>query len=128
MRKAFLQYLGRRGLLKDHQIDEVRRCLRTAPEPMGSIALSYGMLNCDDIDSILDEQRSSHDPFGEIAIRRGLLTRSQVESLLHVQQMRAASEVAETLILSGIAPSAEVIENLGAFLTQPAGLTLCADG
>lgn len=125
MRNAFLEFLVAEGTIAPARIDQVRAALRTVPEPIGSIAFSYGLIRCEDIDEILDEQRQSHEPFGEVAIRRGLLRRNQLETLLHVQRMRAANEVAEALALSGMCPVGEVLDKLGRFLTREAGTILC---
>lgn len=127
MRKAFLEFLTRGGVLPRDKMETVLRCMRAAPEPIGSIAFGYGLISCDDIDAILDEQRESHRPFGEIAIRRGLLTPARVETLLHVQQVRAAAEVAEALALSGLCPIQEVVERLGEFLKESARTRFCTE-
>ena len=124
MRRTFLEFLASEGAITRTTMETVLANLRTAPAPIGSIALSYGMITCDDIDEILDEQRQNHAPFGEIAIRRGLLTRTRLEALLRIQQIRAATDMAEALSLSGICPVAEAMEKLGAFLIQSARTTL----
>jgi len=125
MRKAFLEFLVGRGSLAPQQVEQVRSILRGAPEPIGSIAFSYGMISGGDIDDILDEQQFSREPFGEIAIRKGLLTREQLETLLGVQQMRAATETAEALALSGLLPMDEVTRLLGRFLSECYGSAVC---
>ena len=120
MRKAFLRFLVANQTIPRSCMQAVREHLRSAPEPIGSIAFSYGLIHCEDIDQILDDQRQNHKPFGEIAIRRGLLTRAQVETLLQVQQMRAATEVAEALALSGMCSIGDVVSQLGRFLMETA--------
>jgi hypothetical protein len=127
MRKAFLEFLTAERTIPPGQLDRIRGLLRGAPEPIGSIAFSYGMITGGDIDAILDDQRTSHEPFGEIAIGKGLLTRDQVDRLLSVQQIRAAMETAEALALSGICTSEQVMVQLGRFLTQAHDAILCAD-
>jgi hypothetical protein len=96
----------------------VASLLRGTPEQIGSIAFSYGLLTGADIDLILDEQRTNYRPFGEIAISKGLLTREQVETLLGVQRLRAATEVAEALVLSGLCSMEEVMSQLSRFLAR----------
>jgi hypothetical protein len=118
MRKAFIEYLTSEGVIVSPPADKLHTMLRRAPEPIGAIAFSYGMLTGGDIDRILDEQRDTHEPFGEIAMKYGMLTQEQVEALLKVQQVRAASEIAEALALSGHVPIEEVCNILGRFLIE----------
>lgn len=125
MRRAFLEFLTSTGAVPAEKLDQLENLLRGAPEPIGSIAFSYGMIAGADIDVILDEQRTDHRPFGQIAISRGLLNREQVEMLLAVQQMRAAAETAEALALSGICPMEQVMSQFGRFLTQHQDAILC---
>lgn len=126
MRKAFLEFLAAEGAISAGQRGTLEKCGRGAAEPIGSIAFRYGMIRCEDIDEILDEQGRSGELFGEIAIRRGVLTRKQVDALLQVQQLRAASEVAEALALSGMCPASAAIEKLGRFLVQSTRSAVCA--
>ena len=116
MRKAFIEYLTSEGVIICPPADKLNTMLRRAPEPIGAIAFSYGMLTGGDIDRVLDEQRGSHEPFGEIAMKCGMLTREQVEALLRVQEMRAATEIAEALALSGHVPAEDICAHLGKFL------------
>jgi hypothetical protein len=116
MRKAFIEYLTSEGVIISPPADKLNTMLRRAPEPIGAIAFSYSMLTGGDIDRILDEQRESHEPFGEIAMKYGMLTHDQVEALLRVQQMRAATEIAEALSLSGHVPVEDICAHLGKFL------------
>lgn len=127
MRRAFLEFLAAEGDISLGQLDEIRRLLRGAPEPIGSIAFSYGMISGSDIDAVLDEQRKTYRPFGEIAISKKLLTRGQVEKLLGVQQIRAATESAEALALSGVCPIERIMPRLGQFLLQNHESILCAE-
>ena len=116
MRNAFLDHLLACDVLAESQMAELRQLLRGAPEPIGAIAFRYGLIAGGDIDLVLDHQRCSHKPFGEIAMELGLLSREQVVSLLDVQQLRAATESAEALVLAGICTMEEMISQLGAFL------------
>jgi hypothetical protein len=118
MRKAFLESLATQGIVPSKRLENLHRLLRGAPEPIGSLAFSYGMINGGDIDVILDEQRADHRPFGEIAMSMGMLTREQVDSLVQVQQMRATVETAEALVLSGICTIDEMMTQLGRFFSQ----------
>ncbi len=122
MRKAFLEYLADQNVIQTEQIEGLSHLLRGAPEPIGSIAFSYGMITGGDIDVILDEQRKNYRPFGEIAMEMGMLTRSQLDALLHVQQMRGATETAEALALSGACPVDELLAMLGKFFYGPKSL------
>jgi len=124
MRRAFLEYLVSQGVVPSNRLEILQRVLRGVPEPIGSIAFRYGMITGADIDVILDEQRGEHRPFGQIAVERSLLTQEQVDTLLLVQQMRAATETAEALALSGICSIEQIIPLLGSFLAQSAG-ALC---
>ena len=117
MRSSFLEFLIDEGLIPQDRQNQVRDLLRRAPEPIGAIAFSYGMITGGDVDSILDEQRLSKKPFGEIAVSMGLLTERQVEVLLRVQKMRAATEVAEALMLAGLCPIEQVMAQLGRYLS-----------
>lgn len=125
MRKAFLEFLVAEGSIPPEQLERVRSLLRGAPEPIGLIAFGYGMISGGDIDEILDEQQPGGDRFGEIAVRKGVLTQEQVDTLLSVQQMRAATETAEALALSGVCGMEQVVSLLGRFLSQCHELTLC---
>jgi len=125
MRRAFLDFLVAEGVIAPDRVDQIRTLLRGAPEPIGSIAFSYGMLSGGDIDEILDEQRDDHRPFGEIAIGRGLFTREQIRTLLGVQTLRAATETAEALALSGMCPIDEIMAKLGRFLSQGQDSIVC---
>lgn len=118
MRRAFLKYLADQNTISPERIDVLEQAVRTAAEPIGAIAFSYGMINGPDIDEVLDEQRAAHRPFGEIAVEKGLLTQDQVDALLQVQQVRAASVIAEALILSGECPGNEIVSQLGRFLSN----------
>ncbi len=128
MRKAFVEYLVAQGLLPPSGAGSLRDLLRGAPEPIGSIAFSYGMITGSDIDAILDEQRESHSPFGEIARRMGMLTRAQIETLLRIQQVRAATEIAEALALSGLCSSDDIVAHLGQFFSKKPGAPVHAEG
>jgi len=118
MRRAFLEFLTSAEIVPEEHLGRLENLLRRAPEPIGSIAFSYGMIGGADIDVVLDEQRTDHRQFGEIAISKGLLDREQVETLLAVQQIRAATETAEALALSGICPLERVVTQFGRFLSQ----------
>jgi hypothetical protein len=118
MRKAFLEFLVNQGIIRPEQPKALQHVLRGVPEPIGSIAFSYGMITGADIDGILDEQRENYRPFGEIAIDRRLLTREQVETLLGVQRIKAATDIAEALALSGVCTMDQIVPRLGQFLTQ----------
>jgi hypothetical protein len=118
MRKAFFEFLVAEGVLAPAELERVQNTLRTAPEPIGSIAFGYGMITGADIDAILDEQRADYRQFGEIAIAKRLLTRQQVENLLGIQLIRAATEIGEALVLAGICPMERVLPLLGRFLSQ----------
>ena len=118
MRSAFLEFLVAKGVVPQDRLDHLGTLLRCAPEPMGSIAFSYGMVTGADIDAILDEQRQSQRRFGEIAVDLGILTHDQVEVLLRVQHLRGAVETAEALALSGLGSIDEMITQLGHFLTR----------
>ncbi|MHC4415017.1 MAG: hypothetical protein ACYS0G_07025 [Planctomycetota bacterium] len=118
MRRAFLEHLVSEGFIPSGEDECLRDLLRGAPEPIGSIAFSYGMITGADIDAILDRQRTSGSRFGDIAMELGMLTRAQVEALLYVQQMRAAAEIAEALALSGLCTIDEAIDHLGRFFSN----------
>ncbi|MBN2563154.1 MAG: hypothetical protein JXQ75_19705 [Phycisphaerae bacterium] len=118
MRKAFIEFLAARGAIPAERLDQLSTLLRGAPEPIGSIAFSYGMITGGDIDLILDEQRNNYKPFGEIAMDKGMLTQEQVEALLQVQQMRAAMHVAEALALSRISSIEQMMAELSQFFSQ----------
>lgn len=122
MRKAFLEYLADQNVIELEQMDGLSHLLRGAPEPIGSIAFSYGMITGGDIDVILDEQRKNYRPFGEIAMEMGMLTRGQLDALLRVQQMRGATETAEALALSGACPVDELMAALGRFFCESKSL------
>jgi hypothetical protein len=126
MRTAFLDFLAAEGIIPPEQMDQIHGLLRAAPEPIGSIAFTYGMITGNEIDAILDEQRTMYRPFGEIAVSKGLLTPEQVETLLGVQRTRAATEVAEALALAGICPMKEIIKYLSRFLSKHQDLIVCA--
>jgi hypothetical protein len=117
MRKAFLDFLIDEGVLAADRLNDLKAVLRGAPEPIGGIAFSYGMITGGDIDTILDEQRRNYRPFGEIAMGLGMLTRTQVDSLLRVQEMRAAVETAEALALAGVCSMDDIMSHLGRFFT-----------
>ena len=55
MRKAFLEFLASQETVPSVQIEELWNLLRSAPEPIGSIAFSHGMISHGDIEVILDE-------------------------------------------------------------------------
>ncbi len=118
MRKGFLNFLVSEGCIPPERASGFQETLRAAPEPIGAIAFSYGMITGGDIDDILDEQRRTHQPFGEIAVDKGLLSRQQVETLLQVQRVRTVIQTAEALALAGICPLAEVMMQLGRFLAS----------
>jgi hypothetical protein len=118
MRKAFFEFLMAEGVIAPAESERVQNVLRAAPEPIGSIAFSYGMITGADIDTILDEQQKNYRPFGEIAIAKCLLTRTQVDTLLGVQRIRAATEIAEALVLAGICTLEHIMPLLGQFLSQ----------
>jgi len=118
MRKAYIEYLVSNKIIPEEQVEQCKQALRNAPEPIGSIALSYGMLSCGDIELILTEQRTNRRQFGAIATEMGMLTHDQVKVLLRVQQLRAATEVTEVLVLAGICSYEEMVGQLGRFLTE----------
>lgn len=121
VRKELISFLAAEGLLPPGHGTRIQETLRVAPEPIGAIAFRYGMLSGGEIDEILDRQRHCNLPFGELAIEQGVLTENQLENLLRVQQMRAACEAAEALILSGVCSFEDVTVRLGRFLaSQPA--------
>jgi len=116
MRRAFLDYLAAQDIAIEGHADGTQAMLRTAREPIGAIAFSYGMITGADIDEILDDQRHDARPFGEIAIEKGLLTEERVRTLLQVQQLRMVIEIAEALALSGVYPLEEVSKHIARFL------------
>jgi hypothetical protein len=118
MRATFLEFLIAEGTIPHSGLDQTRTSLPGAPEPIGSIAFSYGMVTGAEIDAILDEQRRVHRRFGEIAVDMGILTQDQVDTLVSVQQFRAVTEVAEALALSGFCGVDEMMARLGAFLVR----------
>jgi hypothetical protein len=122
MRDAFIDYLSTHSPLSAESFNRLRPALRNAPEPIGSIAFKYGLINTGDIDLILDEQRKNHRQFGVIAIQMGILTRAQLDALLRVQQMRYSVEIAEALALSGLQPVEEIMVHLGEFLSKSTNL------
>lgn len=119
MREAFLQYLIDRGVAPE-TLSKLRATMRLAPEPIGSIAFSFGLLAPGDVERVLDAQRRDYAPFGELAVRMGLLTREQVAKLLTVQQARTAAGLAEGLALSGASELAEAMEHFATFLHEHA--------
>ncbi|MFQ5805860.1 MAG: hypothetical protein ACE5I3_05350 [Phycisphaerae bacterium] len=127
MRKAFLEFLATEEMVPPERLDHIQSLLRGMPEQIGSIAFGYGMITGRGIDEILDEQRKHYRPFGEIAISKGLLTREQVETLLAVQRMRAATETAETLVLSGICTIEQVARQLSRYLSESQHPIPCAE-
>lgn len=118
MRDAFIDHLTTYAGLPTETCERLRSMLRGAPEPIGCIAFKYGLVTSGDIDMILDDQRRNHRPFGEIAIEMGIITKPQLNALLKVQQMRAATEIAEALALSGAQPVEEIMARLGEFLAR----------
>jgi hypothetical protein len=118
MRKAFLEFLATEKTIPEETLEDLRGLLRSAPEPIGTIAFSYGMITGGDIDLVLDEQRRHHRPFGEIAMSMGMLTKEQVKALLEVQRMRGAAHTAEALILANLCPVEEVTRKLGEFFSR----------
>lgn len=126
MRTAFLEFLAGEGVIPAEQMKRIEGLLRAVPEPIGSIAFSYGMITGNDIDAILDDQRAAYRPFGEIAVSKGLLTADQLETLLGIQRLRAATEIAEALALAGLCPMKEVAGQLGCFLSKCQESTLCS--
>ena len=50
MRRAFLEFLADDGMVPADRIEELWNMLRSAPEPIGSIAFSHGMIT--DIDDL----------------------------------------------------------------------------
>ena len=128
MRKEFVEYLVSQGVLPSSGAGGLRNLLRGAPEPIGSIAFSYGMITGPDIDAILDDQRQTHSPFGEIARNMGMLTRAQIETLLHIQQVRAATEIAEALALSGLCSPDDMMAHLAQFFAKKSKSPVHAKG
>ncbi|MGD8450706.1 MAG: hypothetical protein PVJ57_02710 [Phycisphaerae bacterium] len=128
MRNAFIEYLAAIGVLSPDKQDRLQTVIRTTREPIGSIALSYGLISAWDVESILEEQRACYRPFGEIAVEKGLLTSAQVEMLLLVQRLRASTEVAEALALSGVCPAEEVVSHFGRFLAMNDSQVPCIPG
>lgn len=128
MRKAFIEFLESEGLLSADRINDLRDLQKSASEPIGLIAFSYGMIGGGDIDLVLDKQRREYSPFGQIAMDMGMLTRQQVQTLLRVQQMRGATETAEALVLSGMCRIEDVMTQLGRFFALRAGAPVTAVG
>jgi hypothetical protein len=126
MRKAFLEFLESEGVLAPEQAANLRTLYKSASEPIGLIAFSFGMINGADIDLILDQQRRDYRPFGQIAMEMGMLTRQQVQTLLRVQQVRGATETAEALVLSGVCPMDSLMNQLGKFFMAKAESPLAA--
>ena len=118
MRKAFLEFLVSDNAISLETSDDIRTVLRVVQEPIGAIALRYGLLSAGDIEIILDEQRNSQELFGEIALNMGMLRRNQLESLLAVQQLQSAVSAAEALLLSGISTAEQITTMLGRFLAE----------
>jgi hypothetical protein len=127
MRTAFLNFLAAEGVIGSERLDQMEGLLHAAPEPIGSIAFSYGMITGRDIDAILDDQRGRHRPFGEIAVSKGLLAPEQIETLLLIQQTRAATSVAEALALASVCPLGQVSRQLGRFLSNHQESIRCAN-
>jgi hypothetical protein len=118
MTRDFTEFLGAERVITPQQIEHIRGLVSKVREPIGSIAFSYGLLSGEDVDLILSEQRRAHRQFGEIAMAMGMLTHAQVDSLVRVQHVRSALEVAETLVLAGVAEPGLVFGALGRFLSQ----------
>jgi len=53
MRKEFLDFLAAGGTIPPDRLDDLGTVLRTAPEPIGRIAFSHGMITGSDIDLVL---------------------------------------------------------------------------
>lgn len=126
MRKDFLNFLAAEGTIPADRLDDLGAVLRNAPEPIGRIAFSYGMISGSDIDLVLDEQQRDYRRFGEIATSMGMLTREQVEMLLRVQAFRSATEATEALGLAGVCSLEDAIQQLGRFLTQVSLTSVCS--
>ena len=120
MRKEFIEYLAGERFLPTDTLEAVRGLLRSAPEPIGTLALRYGIIAAGDIETVLDEQRETRMPFGEIAVSQGLIQRDQLDALLRVQQVRAAVEIAEAIALSRICSVDDIMAHLGRFLLRAA--------
>lgn len=125
MRRAFIEYLMTNGILSPEKLEQIQNFVKTAREPIGSIAFGYGLISGWDIDNVLEQQRTTYRPFGEIAVEKGLLTQSQVDALLMVQQLRACIEIAEALALSGTCETEAIVSRVGRFLSVADNHLLC---
>lgn len=118
MNNPFVEYLISRDLVSAGVARQLVEHSRTPRDPVGMIAVAHGLLLPDQIDLILDEQRQSGERFGEAAVRLGFVTEDQVGLLLKVQELRAAAEIGEALVLAGVLEFEEMAQDLGGFLMR----------
>lgn len=121
MRNEFIDFLRSHDLVHADDTEQIQTLLNQTQEPIGSIAFCFGMLCSSALDTILDEQGKTHSRFGEVAVKLGILTSDQVDAIIRVQQVRATTEVAEALALTGLCPIDQTMKHLGRFLTEHAG-------
>lgn len=118
MRNAFLEYLISHGIICAEEAEDLQTLLGQVQEPIGSIAFCFGMMASTDIDVILDHQAKEGASFGEVAKQLGILTQEQVDATVRVQHVRAMTEAAETLALTGLCSIEETLIHLARFLSQ----------
>lgn len=120
-RAQFIQYLRDKGVITPEVQQVLSETRPHAREPIGMIAVQYGLIRGHQIDDILDALRGSKYRFGELAVRMSLLRQEQVERLLEVQRFRATADLAETLVLAGHMDFKRAIELLNGFLQSECG-------
>lgn len=118
MQHPFIEFLLERNLISANVARRLIEEKRYVREPIGTIAVSHGLLRPDQIDVILDHQDDSNKRFGEIAAELGFLTQQQVETLIKIQQARVPTDIAEVLALAGVMSCEDAVRHVAAYFLR----------
>lgn len=113
----FGQYLLKKGLVTNKDINEACSLQRKHCQKIGRKAREDGLLSGSDIAKITREQGELGSKFGETAEKLKLLTHEQVSELLD-KQKREYMLFGEALVLSGVLSEAVVKRELKRFCEE----------
>jgi hypothetical protein len=118
MQHPFIEFLIERDFVSAEVARTLYEDKRHVREPIGTIAVSHGLLQTGQIDTILDHQVDSDKRFGQIAVELGFLTQQQVETLVKIQQSRVPTDIAEVLALAGVMSCEDAFRHVATYTLE----------
>ncbi len=93
----FAQYLLKKGIVSQSQLDEALIVQRQHNRTLGSLAVSAGLLTEEQVEQLNAEQLEADLYLGEMAVEKGWMTSNDVE-LLMIEQWASHSSIGDILV------------------------------